>query len=296
MFGKLTSFLRARSKARKLAHYAIPDDLWGQTVAALPFVQRYGEADLTALRELATLFIANKEYSTAHDMELTDEMVVSVAAQACVPILKLGIEWYRGWHGIVLYPGEFVIRKTIQEDVGFEDIGLVHGVEEEASGEAWEHGPVILSWPDVASPGAGLDAHHGEHELPVDTYNVVIHEFAHKLDMLNGEADGVPPFSRVLHPGVDAEQWAETFLSEYDTFAEACDALPDHIWDDPNRLPPRLQVIDPYGCEAPSEFFAVASEAFFVEPVGLRRQWPTLYDALAQFYRQNPAVNAASDT
>jgi Mlc titration factor MtfA (ptsG expression regulator) len=108
------------------------------------------------LRELATLFIANKEYSTAHDMELTDEMVVSVAAQACVPILKLGIEWYRGWHGIVLYPGEFVIRKTV-EDV---DRHRSHGVEEEASGEAWEHGPVILSWPDVASPGAGLDAHH----------------------------------------------------------------------------------------------------------------------------------------
>jgi Mlc titration factor MtfA (ptsG expression regulator) len=121
---------------------------------------------------------------------------------------------------------------------------------------------------------------------------VVIHEFAHKLDMLNGEADGVPPFSRVLHPGIDAEQWAETFLSEYDTFAEACDALPT-ILGRPHRLPPRLHVIDPYGCEAPSEFFAVASEAFFVEPVGLRGTGP-LYTPAGQFYRQNP-VNA-SDT
>ncbi|WP_019448239.1 M90 family metallopeptidase [Cupriavidus sp. BIS7] len=290
MFGKLTSFLRARSKERKLAHYAIPDELWTHTVAALPFIQRYGEADLAALRELATLFIANKEYSTAHDMELTDEMVVSVAVQACVPILKLGIEWYRGWHGIVLYPGEFVIRKTVQEDIGFEDIGLVHGVEEEASGEAWEHGPVILSWQDVATPGAGLPA---DHSLPADTYNVVIHEFAHKLDMLDGEADGVPPFSRVLHPGIDPEQWAETFLTEYDAFAEACDAISDHAWEHPERLPPRLQVIDPYGCEAPSEFFAVASETFFVEPTGLQRHWPTLYAALAQFYRQDPAERAA---
>ncbi|MNN12445.1 Protein MtfA [compost metagenome] len=281
MFGKLTSYLRSRSRARKLEHYAIPDDLWTRTVAALPYVQRYGAEDQAALRELATLFIAGKEYSTAHDLPLTDEMVVSVAVQACVPILKLGIEWYRGWHGIVLYPGEFLIRRTVEDE-----IGLVHGVEEEASGEAWERGPVILSWQDVSTPGAGLDS---DHALPADTYNVVIHEFAHKLDMLDGEPDGVPPFSRVLHPGVDADQWAEAFLSQYDVFADACEAVPDSAWDHPERLPPRLRVIDPYGCEAPSEFFAVASEAFFVEPEGLHRHWSTLYEALATFYRQDPA-------
>lgn len=281
MFGKLSSYLRARSRERKLAHYAIPDDLWTRTVAALPFVQRYGADDLAALRELATLFIASKEYSTAHELELTDEMVVGVAVQACVPILKLGIEWYRGWHGIVLYPGEFLIRKTVEDD-----IGLVHGVEEEASGEAWENGPVILSWQDVNMTGSGLD--NGS-----DSYNVVIHEFAHKLDMLDGEPDGVPPFSRVLHPGVDAEQWAETLLMQYDAFADACEAVAEAAWDHPERVPPRLRVIDPYGSEAPSEFFAVASESFFVDPVGLRDHWPTLYDVLAQFYRQDPAQGGA---
>lgn len=282
MFGRLSHFLRARSRVRKLEHYAIPDALWAHTVATLPFVQRYGAADHADLRELATLFIAEKEYSTAHDLPLTDEMVTSVALQACVPILKLGIEWYRGWRGIVLYPGEFVIRRTVEDE-----IGLVHGVVEEASGEAWEHGPVILSWPDVQTPGAGLNARHAHH--PDDTYNVVIHEFAHKLDMLDGEPDGVPPFSRVLHPGIDREQWAESFLTEYDRFADACEQQSDHAWDHPERLPPALRVIDPYGCEAPSEFFAVASETFFVEPAGLRRHWPVLYDSLAAFYRQDPA-------
>lgn len=277
MFGKLSSYLRARSRERKLVHYAIPDELWTRIVATLPFVQRYDAADQATLRELATLFIASKEYSTAHELELTDEMVVGVAVQACVPILRLGIEWYRGWHGIVLYPGEFLIRKTVEDD-----IGLVHGVEEEASGEAWEHGPVILSWQDVNMSGSGLD--NGS-----DSYNVVIHEFAHKLDMLDGEPDGVPPFSRVLHPGIDAEQWAETLLTEYDAFADACEALPDSAWDHPERLPPRLRIIDPYGCEAPSEFFAVASESFFVDPGGLRQHWPTLYAVLGQFYRQDPA-------
>ncbi|AMR80345.1 M90 family metallopeptidase [Cupriavidus nantongensis] len=282
MLGKLTTFLRSRSRARKLEHYAIPDALWSRTVATLPFVQRYGSADLAALRELATLFIAEKEYSTAHDLPLDDDMVVSVAVQACVPILKLGLPWYRGWHGIVLYPGEFIIRRTVQDE-----IGLVHGVVEEASGEAWEHGPVILSWPDVHSPGAGIDS---DHELPADTYNVVIHEFAHKLDMLDGEPDGVPAFSRVLHPEVDAEAWAETFLTEYDRFAEAWDARDEADWEHPERLPAALRIIDPYGSEAPSEFFAVTSEAFFVEPVGLARHWPAVYQSLAMFYRQDPAA------
>lgn len=283
MLGKLTSFLRTRSLARKLEHYAIPDALWTRTVATLPFVQRYGSEDLAALRELATLFIADKEYSTAHDLPLADDMVVSVAVQACVPILKLGLPWYRGWHGIVLYPCEFIIRRTVQDE-----IGLVHGVVEEATGEAWEHGPVILSWPDVHTPGAGIDS---DHELPADTYNVVIHEFAHKLDMLDGEPDGVPPFSRVLHPGIDAEQWAESLLTQYDAFADACEAVSDASWEHPERLPPRLRVIDPYGCEAPSEFFAVASESFFVDPKGLREHWPTLYAVLGQFYRQDPAAS-----
>lgn len=285
MLGKLTQFLRTRSKARKLEHYAIPDALWDHTVSALPFVQRYPEDDLRALRELATLFIAEKEYSTAHELPLSDDMVVSVAVQACVPILRLGIEWYRGWRGIVLYPGEFIIRRTVEDE-----IGLVHGVVEEASGEAWEHGPVILSWPDVDSPGGGLDT---KHDVPADTYNVVIHEFAHKLDMLDGEPDGVPPFSRVLHPGVDAEAWAETFLTEYDRFAETWDQHPADAWEHPERLPPKLRLIDPYGCEAPSEFFAVTAEAFFVEPVGLKRHWPVVYQCLATFFRQDPAGTSA---
>lgn len=91
---------------------------------------------------------------------------------------------------------------------------------------------------------------------------MVIHEFAHKLDMLDGEADGVPPFSRMLHPGIDREAWAEVFLDEYERFAEACDAQPARAWKRPERLPAALRAIDPYGCEAPGEFFAVASEAF----------------------------------
>lgn len=281
MLARLSRLLRARSRARKLERYAIAEPLWQHTVASLPFLRRYGADDLARLRELATLFIADKEYSTAHDLALTDEMVVSVAVQACVPVLRLGLEWYRGWHGIVLYPGEFIIRRTVQDD-----IGLVHGVVEEASGEAWEHGPVILSWPDVSAPGAGIEA---SPEFPADSYNVVIHEFAHKLDMVDGEADGVPPFSRTHHAGVARPEWAASMFAEYERFADACDEQPDALWDEPERLPPALQVIDPYGAESPGEFFAVASESFFIEPAGLREHWPEVYRRLAQFYLQDPA-------
>ncbi|MCY1549826.1 Protein MtfA [compost metagenome] len=108
--------------------------------------------------------------------------------------------------------------------------------------------------------------------------------------MLDGEPDGVPPFSRVLHPDIDAEAWAETFLTEYDRFAEAWEARKESDWEHPERLPPALRIIDPYGGEAPAEFFAVTSEAFFVEPGGLARHWPVVYQSLASFYRQDPAA------
>lgn len=287
MLGRITQYLRDHARRRKLDRYAIPDALWERTVAGLPFVQRYPADDMARLRELATLFIAQKEYSTAHDLPLTDDMVVSIAVQASVPVLSLGIEWYRGWHGIVLYPGEFIIRKTVEDE-----IGLVHGVVEEASGEAWERGPVILSWPDASQPGTGIGHRYGTETAPDasgDTFNVVIHEFAHKLDMLNGEADGVPPFSRSLHRDVDSARWAEDFLDAYDRFADACEAVPDEAWEYSDALPPALRIIDPYGTEAPAEFFAVSSESFFVDPLALRMHWPDVYRLLAAFYRQDPA-------
>ncbi len=112
--------------------------------------------------------------------KLTDDMVISIAVQASVPILELGITWYRGWRGVVIYPGEFVIRKEVMDEDG-----VVHNVREEAAGEAWEHGPVILSWQDIELGGALA-------QPGAQPYNVVMHEFAHKLDMLNGEADGLP--------------------------------------------------------------------------------------------------------
>ena len=176
-------------------------------------------------------------------------MIVAIAAQACLPVLNLSLDLYRGWVGVIVYPGEFVIRKTVEDEDG-----VVHEVEHDASGEAWEGGPVVLSWED-AQMTDGTDA-----------YNVVIHEFAHKIDMLNGEADGHPPLLRRWHAPLDSQAWADVFDHAYDHFCAQVDAVPERRW---ARFE-RDSLIDPYAADHPSEFFAVCSEALFVQAAGVR--------------------------
>jgi len=273
MLSSIFRWFSRRARSRRLARYAISDTHWSRALAGLPFLLDWPEADLARLRETATLFIAEKEFTTAHDLPLTDEMVISIAVQASVPILELDITWYRGWRGVVIYPGEFVIRKEVMDEDG-----VVHNVREEAAGEAWEHGPVILSWQDIKLGGALA-------EPGAQPYNVVMHEFAHKLDMLNGESDGIPAFSSRLHAGIDREQWADDLYAEYDAFADRCEQIPEYRWD----ADPILSLLDPYGAQHPAEFFAVASEVFFVEPAALLDTLPALYALLQVFYLQDPA-------
>ena len=235
-------------RRRLLAKHRIDDALWERATRPLTFLPRTPK-----LRELALLFLAEKDLVGAHQLEVTDVMRVSIAAQACLPILELGLDWYAGWHGVVVYPGDFrVRRREIDED------GVVHEWEDDLAGEAMPGGPVVLSW-DAAAHDPAI--------------NVVIHEFAHKLDMLNGEADGVPP----LHAGMDRRAWLAVFEEAYDGFCDAVERGKD-TW------------LDPYAAEHPSEFFAVVSEAFFREPRETKRRYPDVYDQLVLFYRQNPAT------
>lgn len=241
--GWLTNWRRQRV----LARHRIDDALWTRATAGLAFLPRTEK-----LRELVLLFLAEKEFAGAHGLDVTDEMRISVAAQACLPILELGLDWYRGWRGIVVYPGDFRVRRTeVDED------GVVHEWDDELAGEAMPGGPVVLSWDALARD---------------PSINVVIHEFAHKLDMLNGTADGVPP----LHAGMDRAAWIQAFEAAYDGFCDAVDRNQD-TW------------LDPYAAEHLSEFFAVISEAFFREPRETRRRYPDVYDQLKLFYRQDPA-------
>src|SRR5690606_111356 len=148
-------------RRRALKATQIGEALWQRVLAGLPFLRGLSAADLEELRALTVLFLAEKEMHGAADLELSDDIRLSIALQACLPILKLGLAAYDGWVGVVVYPGEFrVKRQEMDED------GVMHEYEEELSGEAWEGGPVVLSWQDVKLTEAG--------------YNVVIHEFAHK--------------------------------------------------------------------------------------------------------------------
>jgi len=235
-------------RQRVLARHRIDDALWTRATAGLAFLP-----GTEKLRELVLLFLAEKEFAGAHGLDVTDEMRISVAAQACLPILELGLDWYRGWRGIVVYPGDFRVRRT-----EVDDDGVVHEWDDELAGEAMPGGPVVLSW----------DALARDPEI-----NVVIHEFAHKLDMLNGAADGVPP----LHAGMDRAAWIKAFEDAYDGFCDAVDRGKD-TW------------LDPYAAEHLSEFFAVMSEAFFREPREARRRYPDVYHQLRLFYRQDPAA------
>ena len=229
-----------------LAKHAIDDRLWSSATGRLEFLPSSPK-----LRELALLFLAEKQFVGAQGLEVTDRMRVSIAAQACLPVLELGLDWYSGFTGIVVYPGDFRVKRSEVDEAG-----VVHEWDDELAGEAMPGGPVVLSWDATA------------HDPQI---NVVIHEFAHKLDMLNGAADGVPP----LHVGMDRNRWMAVFAEAYEGFCDAVERGKD-TW------------LDPYAAEHESEFFAVISEAFFREPAETRRRYPDVYEQLALFYRQDP--------
>jgi len=236
-------------RRRVLRQHRMDDALWKLALKEFPFIRRNQSEKL---KDLVLLFLAEKQFSGAHGFEVSDAIRVAIAAQACLPILELGLDWYRGWTGIVIYPGDFRVRRSeLDED------GVLHEWDDELAGEAMPGGPVMLSW-DAAA-----------HDPQI---NVVIPEFAHKLDMLNGEANGVPP----LHAGMDRRAWQQAFTEAYEGFRDALERGKD-TW------------LDPYAAEHPAEFFAVASEAFFEHPAETKRRYPAVYEQLRLFYRQEPA-------
>ena len=252
--------LRRRRNERTLRRRAIPEPLWQLTLARFPFLARRDAGDLSALRALATLFLAEKEFHGAHGLTITDEIAVAIAAQACLPVLRLGLHQYSGFVGIVVHADEVVARREVVDDDG-----VVHHYDETLTGEAMEGGPVMLSWHDVES--AGETAEWG--------YNVVIHEFAHVLDMRDGAPDGVP----LLPDRAARAAWCEVMDGEFALFCRRIDAGEETL-------------LDPYGAESVDEFFAVASEVFFVAPGDLLAEHPALYSLLSRYYLQDPAAAA----
>ena len=243
-------------RERILKRSSLDERAWGSVLERYPFTRALSAQERARLRELAILFLHEKSIVGARELVIRDEMRMCIAAQACMLILNLGLDWYRGWVEVIVYPGEFVADYEYMDEHG-----VSHHVEEPMSGESWHAGPVILSWEDAQLRGGETG------------YNVVIHEFAHKLDMLNGDANGFPP----LHPGMDRGKWSGAFGAAYEDIARRVE-----------RSEP--SGIDAYAAESPAECFAVLSEAFFETPDALHAEYGDVYRQLSEFYRQDPAA------
>lgn len=247
----------------KVPERLIPDALWQATLALYPFLAQLSAEQQSRLRLLSSHFLAQKEFHGAQGMVITDDIAVAIAAQACVPVLQIGLDWYDDFVGIVVHPGQMLARRE-QTD----DIGLVHRYSEVLAGEAMAGGPVTLSWQDVAD--AGQSAGQG--------YNVVIHEFVHKIDMRDGAADGCPPLPSRTARAV----WHDTMQTAYDGFRDKV-AIAERFGGEPTWL-------DPYGATSPAEFFAVASEAYFVNRPRFTEDFAPLTALFDQFFlRSRPA-------
>jgi hypothetical protein len=233
---------------------------WQAALRAVPAAARLSPDEQARLRELVILFLHEKSIAGTRGLVVTDAMRRIIAVQACLLILNLGIDWYRGWHTVLVYPDQFTTGEQWEDEHG-----VVHVDEAPRAGESWPGGPVVLSWADV------LEGHAGTEE----GYNLIVHEFAHKLDDLNGSDDGMP----LLHEGMDAARWQRDFRAAYEGFCRDADRGRDLIVDD-------------YAADSPAEFFAVISEAFFEKPRELRQRYAAVYAQLQAFYRQDPAAAA----
>lgn len=171
MLRRLASRWRSAAEARAVARRAIPDDLWQRTLNRYPFLKRPDPTDAAELKRLSSLFLDRKEFSATGGLRTSNDVVVAIAAQACLPALRLGLGIYDGFVGIVLHPGAVLRRREVTDEHG-----VVHEFDEEALGEAMDGGPLMLSWRDVRTAG---------HRRP-QVLNVVIHEFAHVLDHARG--------------------------------------------------------------------------------------------------------------
>ena len=232
---------------RNIAHYGLLED-----------------DERAHLQALIQVFIAEKHWEAVGGLQLTDEIRVTISAQACLLLLGLQHNYYRNVESIIVYPST-VVPPPRQRGF-FETTTAPVDPTQPILGQAFLHGPVIIIW-DAA-------LHEGRH--PELGHNVVYHEFAHKLDMLDGAVDGTPP----LRDRTEYRDWVEICTREYQRLQQ-------------DTRQGRKSFLDAYGSTNTAEFFAVATEQFFDQPRLLMEQAPELYRVLKEYYRQDPALRLA---
>jgi MtfA peptidase len=243
-------------RRKRLRETPLPAALLVHLERNVPAVARLSPEDQAELRGHVQVFLDEKTFEGCGGLEMTDEIRVTIAAQACILLLHRDTDYYPDLRTIMVYPAAYV---AVERRV---DGGVVIEREVARAGESWTRGVVVLSWDDVLK-GA---------RRPDDGHNVVLHEFAHQLDQEDGDADGAPVLSR---RGAYAP-WASVLGAEFHALQRA-----------ERRHEPT--VLDTYGAQNPAEFFAVATETFFERPETLRRLHPELYEQLVAYYKQDPA-------
>ncbi len=234
----------------------IPYSIWRRTIGTSELLACLDRRDRHRLRKLASLFLHEKTITAAGGLNIDEAMRVYIAATACLLILNLDLDYFDGWSEVIVYPDTFVVRREEADETG-----VVHDTRRSLAGESWQRGPVILSWSDAIQ----------KWQAPGMASNVILHEFAHKLDMLNGVANGMPP----LHADMVREQWTTSLSRAYANLHQRLELDND-------------TALDSYAGENPAEFFAVVTETFFEQPLLLHEQYPQVYRQLSLFYRQDP--------
>ena len=229
----------------------LPPARWQQALAGVPWLRGLDGDREAALQALVARFLRDKTITPLQGLRLNEVQRLRLAILCCMPLVEFGAEGLHGWSQLLVYPDAFRVQRSHQDAHG-----ILHEWDDELSGEAWERGPVILSWADVRADIAA----------PADGYCVAAHEIAHKLDALDGALDGTPPLPREWQ-----RQWAADFQRAYDAFRRQVDA-------------DQATAIDPYAAEAPEEFFAVCTEYHFSAPATLRTAMPEVAAHLQRLY------------
>lgn len=251
---------RERREERRLARFRVEEELWRQVMAASPLFDHLDGDEEARLYELSARFLADKRFFGAQGFVIHPSVSAAIAAQACRLVLHLDLDRFATFRTVIVYPGSFVAERE-EED----EFGVVHTGFEELDGESMAQGAVALAWSE-ARPIRGAQT------------NVVLHEFAHKLDEAGGAQNGVP----ALHHEMNPTNWQLAFRGAYRAFIEQAQRAMAE------RRAEEGRGIDPYGATSPAEFFAVCVEHFFLAPEMLARNVPLVFEQLCLFFREDP--------
>ncbi len=222
----------------------------------VPMIRRLPARFRTTLEGKVNLFLDQVEFYGCDGLDVTEEMQLSIATQACLLVVNSDL-WYDNLTTILIYPSAFKSRQSRRSGYVVTEKEIVR------TGESWDRGPVILSW--AHSRQGAMDDRDGQ--------NVVLHEFAHQIDDLSGGTNGVP----VLSEGQSFAEWESVFLTAFDAHVHAVETG-------------RHTVIDPYGATGHEEFFAVSVEVFFERPQALKHEVPDVYEQLSKLFRLDPVT------